>query len=129
MARHKGNNGVVKLGASVLGEVVDWDIDESAENVDHSALNDDWDTGEVGSKSWSGNLTLRFNDSDTAQAAIRAGSNLVLSLYTDGDASGKQFFSGSADVLTVGVGVSRNTSVDKKMSFTGRGVLASANVA
>lgn len=129
MARHKGNNGIVKSGSTTLGDVVEFDIEETAEAVDMSGLNDEWDENDSGSKAWSGNVTLRFNTADAEQNALRAGSKLTVSLYSEGDGSGKQYFSGAIIVTTTGIAVTRNTTVDKSVAFTGSGALSTATVA
>lgn len=128
MGRHSGKNGIVKVGAAVVGDLVDFDFETTAAEVDVSAINDGWDDFEAGSKGWSGNLTVRFNTDDATQELLQAGETLSLQLFTDGDATGKTNFSGNAVVLSVGMGVSRNAAVDKKATFKGRGALTQADV-
>lgn len=128
MARHSGKNGIVKVGAAVVGDLVDFDFEQSAAEVDVSAINDGWDDFEAGSKSWAGNLTVRFNVDDATQQLLQVGETLALQLFTDGDASGKTNFSGNAVILTAGQGISRNAAVDKKVTFKGRGALTEAAV-
>lgn len=128
MGRHSGKNGIVKVGTAVVGDMVDFDFEVSASEVDVSAINDGWDDFESGSKGWAGNITVRFNVDDATQELLQAGDTLALQMFTDGDATGKTNFSGNVVILTVGKGVSRNAAVDKKVTFKGRGALTQAVV-
>jgi len=129
MGRHHGNNGIVKIGGTAVGDVVDWDYQEGAAEVDTSGLNDTWDTGGPGSANWSGNITVRFNPDDATQQSLRARAVVNLELFTEGDASGKEYHSGTAFITSVGIGVQRNTVVDKKITFKGDGLVSVATVA
>ena len=128
MARHSGKNGVIKVGGTAVGDVIDFDFETTAAEIDTSALNDGWDTVEAGSLSWSGNCTVRFNTADVQQQLIIAGAALAMELYTESDASGKEYFSGATIITNAGHTVQRNTAVDKKFTFKGNGPLDAATV-
>jgi len=123
MARHSGKNGILKIGGTPIGDVVDFDFETAAAEVDVSALNDAWDDYDSGSLSWSGNVTVRFNTADAQQQLLVSGAVLAAELFTEGDAVGKVKFAGNILVLNVGRAVSRNSAVDKKVSFRGKGAL------
>ena len=44
MATHHGKEGVVKIGANSVAEIVDFNVDENAAVVDDSAKGDSWDS-------------------------------------------------------------------------------------
>lgn len=128
MARHKGQFGKVKAGDVFVGHVTNWSINEKAATHDHTAAGDIWETGETGVKSWSGSITLRLDHAPEANQAMRAGEGLAVELYSEGDASGKTYYSGPVLIEDHGLSVAHDATTERTYSFKGNGALSIANV-
>ncbi|MEL7090256.1 MAG: hypothetical protein AAFN94_00840 [Pseudomonadota bacterium] len=128
MARHSGKNGIAKLSGTVVVGVTAWDIEETAEVADTTGFGDAWNTHVPLQNSWSGSMTFNADDAEASQA-IRAGDTIPVELYSDGDASGKTYYSGNVTVTSVGRDVALTTTVTKSVQFTGNGALDIATVA
>lgn len=129
MARHTGKDGKVKMGANFVGGLTNWSIDESVETENLSAAEDGWDVNKPKRKNWKGEITLRADHADTAQAALRAGDELAFEGYSEGDASGKTYYSGNIIITNHGIGSPHDGAVERTYSMIGDGALASTAVA
>ena len=117
-----GNSGVVKVGAAIIKEVVEFSIDESAQMVEDSELTDAWDTFKAGSRRWKGSLTVHLDPTDTAgQELLVPGQTVSLLLYPFGSGVGNTYYTGSAVIESRGVDVKRNGVVERQISFQGSG--------
>lgn len=123
MARHSGRNGKVKIGANFLPDVVSWDIAEKADTVKTTAMGEEWDSHLATQKNWSGSLTLRANHAAGSYQTARAGDTVALELYSEGDATGQTFYTGSAILTDNGIDVPYDNEVARKYSFIGSGAL------
>lgn len=123
MARHSGKNGKVKLGSNFIGHLVSFDITEKADKVKATAAGEAWDSHIVTQKSWSGSLALRLDHASGAYQTPRAGDELAVEFYTDGDAVGKTLLSGTVILDDHGIDLSYDGEVGRKYSFTGNGEL------
>lgn len=124
MATHHGKEGVVKIGANAVGEVVDFNVDENAAVVDDSAKGDDWDTHLPGRNSWSGSITCHWDPADTnGQEAMTIGTSVSLSLYPSGDGSGDAKLTGTATITRRGPSSPLEGVVSQTFDFQGNGAL------
>ena len=83
----------------------------------------------VGIPGWSGKIEGNYDPlNTTGQVALAIGTSVSVGLYTDGDASGKKYLSGTASV----VGVNREASHTDRATFAidikGNGALTLASV-
>ena len=124
MARHSGKNGTVKVGANDVQAVRDWSLTVTMPIDDTTAMGDSWQTHVSGIPGWTGTANVLFDPADTTgQQTLVAGASLALGLYSDGDAAGKTFFSGTATITEVGLAPNYQGAVMKRVSFTGNGAL------
>jgi predicted secreted protein len=82
---YEGKKGKVSVNASTsevfVGEIVDWSINSSADEIDVSTLGSEWKKKAVGQKQWSGSLNGHYDPADTdgqmvLEAAYKNGSKL-----------------------------------------------------
>ena len=129
MGTHIGNEGSVKIGANTLAEVKSFTVTERAAVADDSELSDAWDTHLVGSKSWEGQVTCGFDETDTnGQEALTPGASVTLNLYPEGTASGDWYLTGTATVTEIGHSQTRNGQVERTFRFQGNGALTRTTV-
>lgn len=128
MARHSGKNGLVKHGANSVSGLVSWDLEEVTGDVGLTAAGDTWESHDPTYKGWSGSITLRKDDDVASNQSLRAGDVVSLSLYTEGDSTGKKFFSGSATIVSHGVGSPHDSDVNRSYRFKGNGALTESTV-
>jgi hypothetical protein len=129
MAVHHGKNGKVKLGTNVVAAVTKFSVAETVGDSDTTAMGDTAQTHIVGIPGWSGKIEGNYDPlNTTGQVALAIGTSVSVGLYTDGDASGKKYLSGTASV----VGVSREASHTDRATFAidikGNGALTLASV-
>lgn len=128
MARQNGINGKVKAGANFIDGLISWDLTEEHSTSDATAAGETWEDHTPGHNRWSGSMTFRADDDAAANQNIRAGDLLAVEFYSDTDASGKQFFSGSVTVTSHGKRVQDGETVERTYNFQGKGQLSSGTV-
>ena len=129
MAKHSGRNGKAKLGATFIGNLTNWEVTETAEEIDLTDADDAWKDSGDGPKAWSWSVTVRMNHDAAANQTPRAGDVLALEFYSEGDAAGKKYMSGNGYVTEVGNAVPHDGATERTYSGTGRGALSEATVA
>ncbi|MBX9456124.1 MAG: hypothetical protein KL863_08935 [Rhizobium sp.] len=130
MAVHHGKNGKVKLTTNVVAETTSWSINESVGVSDTTSMGDTAQTHLTGIPGWSGSVDCNYDPADTnGQNALTIGASVTIGFYSDGDGSGKQYFSGTASVTGLGRQGAMGEKVTASFSFTGNGALTSATVA
>lgn len=124
MANHTGVDGVVKVGTNSVAEVRNWSINETADTIEDTTMNDTSRTYQAGLKGWSGSLTAFWDEADTnGQVALTVGSSATLNLYPEGATTGDIYYSGTAIVNSIGVAVPTNGMVERTIGFQGSGAL------
>lgn len=129
MAKHHGKNGLVKIGANAVAEVTRWTIQETADTSDTTAMRQSWQTHLTNIPAWSGTVEGWYDPADTnGQVALVIGGSVTIGLYSDGDAAGKQYFSGTASITQRSVEGAVNGTVSFSINITGNGALATETV-
>ena len=124
MANHTGVDGIIKIGANTVAEVRDWSVNESADTIEDTTMNDTSKTFQAGLKSWSGSLNAYWDETDTnGQVVLAIGSTAALELYPEGATTGDAKYSGSAIITSVGIAVPTNGMVTRSIGFQGTGAL------
>lgn len=130
MANHTGVDGVVKVGTNTVAEVRDWSINETADTIEDTTMNDTSKTFQAGLKSWNGSLNAFWDETDTnGQEALTVGSSATLNLYPEGATTGDIYYSGTAIVTSVGLSVPTGGMVAKAIGFQGSGALTRGTAA
>ena len=127
MTRHVGNNGKVTLASGAVAGLDSFDITEPAATHDLSAAGDPWEVHGGGLKKWEGSITMKADHGATGQD-LRAGDSVAFQGYTEGDATGKTFYSGTATITSHGLNSPKDGAVVRTYSIMGNGALAIATV-
>jgi hypothetical protein len=127
MARHSGKNGVVKLGGDAVVALTGWDIEESVSTTETTACGDTSKQHDSLIPGWSGSIKMNA-DHGADGHNLRAGASLAFEGYTEGDASGKTYYSGTITLTSSGVDSPYDGTVTTSYSFEGNGDLDIATV-
>lgn len=130
MPVHHGKNGKVKLTTNAIAEVTKFSIAETIADSDTTSMGDTAQTHLVGIPGWTAKVEGNYDPADTnGQVALTIGASVTVGLYTDGDASGKKYFSGTASVTALNTDASMTDRVTFSADLKGNGALTKATVA
>ena len=128
MATHSGNEGFVQDGNTTIGEIRTFNVNETIATIDDSALNDASDTHLIGSKAWTGAVTVAMDVTDAIQANMTIGSEHAYTFLLAGNVSGQPSLTGNATITGIGQSVERNTLTLSEYTLTGQGALTRGTV-
>lgn len=131
MATHWGNEGLVYVGADAVAEIDEFQVTQSVEPVEDTAMGDAWKShiASSGHKSWAGSMTCHWDETDTnGQEALSVGAAVTLNLYPEGNGSGDTYLSGTATITEVGIAVPKDGLVQRTLQFMGNGALTQSTV-
>lgn len=129
MAVHHGKNGKVKLSDDAVGSVQKWSMNQSVEVADTSVMGSTWQSHLAGIPGWSGSVEALFDPLDTdGQVALVIGASVSLGLYSDGDAVGKKYFTGTATVTSIATETDMKGAVKATFNFQGNGAMTISTV-
>lgn len=125
MTTHKGNAGVIKIGANTIAEVTEWELEEIGEVIEDTSMGDASRTFVAGLKSFRGSLSCWWDPSDaTGQELLNIGESATLHLDPGGSATGLTYYEGTAIVENIKRGGAKEGSiVTAEISFQGSGTL------
>lgn len=128
MATFSGKAGVLRISAATVAEVVDWSVTINNEPMEDTALADDWATfvADGGNRSWSGQCTVRWDDTDTngqtaLESAVTGDTDVAIDFLPEGTGTGAYEIAGNVRVTSMEITVSRNAPVGRTFAFTGNG--------
>ena len=128
MANHTGSEGVVKVGANAIGELRSYSISETAGTIEDSTLTDTAKTYKAGQTTWSGSCDVFWDETDTGQGALTAGSEVTMNFYPEGDAAGDTYKTGTALVTEISISAAIDGMVEASISLQGTGALTETTV-
>jgi len=128
MATHHGKEGVVKTGSDITAEVTGFSLETTADVVEDTALTDTAKTYLAGRTAFSGTIDMHYDETDTSQNAMDAGTSLTFTLLPEGNTSGDESFSGSGIVTSMSVSVSLDGVTTRSVAFQGTGALTVGTV-
>lgn len=128
MARHSGKNGIVKHGANVIDGLRNWSLDTSMGTANTTAAGDSWATHDTTHASWSGSSEHVLDHAVAANHNIVVGSSVVVQFYSEGDASTKTFYEGTATVTGVNRSSPYEGEVTLSLTYEGNGELTTETV-
>ena len=129
MATHHGLEGVVKVSSATVAEVRSFEIEVQQDTADDSVMGDTWHTHLTGLKSWSANVECLWDETDTSgQVALTIGTSASLTLGPEGATSPDVVYTGTATVKSIGVAVSHDGVVTRRIGFEGNGALTITTV-
>ena len=123
MATHFGKEGVVKAGGTGIGELTGYTLETTADVVEDTQLSDAGKTFVAGRTSFSGTLEMSYDETDSPQQTLTAGTTIAFILAPEGNSSGDETFTGSGIVTGMSVNVSLDGITTRSVTFQGTGTL------
>ena len=123
MATHFGKEGVVKAGGTGIGELTGYTLETTADVVEDTQLSDATKSFVAGRTSFSGTLEMSYDESDSPQQTLTAGSSISFILLPEGNSSGDEIFSGSGIITGMSVNVGLDAITTRSVTFQGTGTL------
>ena len=123
MAVHHGKEGEVVVGGSAVGELVSFTLETTGDVVESTKMADAAKTFVAGRTSFSGTLEMHFDETDSAQTQMTAGTTLTFKLLPEGSTSGDRKFEGSGIVTGMSVNQPLDGVVARSVTFQGTGAL------
>ena len=128
MARHSLKGAVVKHGANEIDGVRSMQVEESVSEIDLTAATDTWQSHTTGIPGWTATFSVLLDHEAAANQSLRAGDSITFEGYTEGTATGKTYWSGTASVSSHSLGGSYDGEATRAYSLRGNGALSSATV-
>ena len=128
MATHHGKEGVVTAGGTGIGELTGFTLETTADVVEDTALTDATKSFVTGRTSFSGTLEMSYDETDSPQQTLTAGSSISFVLLPEGNASGDESFTGTGIVTGMSVSIPLDGITTRSVTFQGTGALTRATV-
>jgi len=128
MATHHGKEGVVTVGGTGVGELTGFTLETTADVVEDTQLSDSTKSFVAGRTSFSGTLEMSYDETDTPQQTLIAGTTIAFVLLPEGNASGDEKFTGSGIITGMSVNDALDAVVSRTVTFQGTGALVRATV-
>ena len=128
MATHHGKEGVVKAGGTAIGEITGFTLETTADVVEDTELSDSTKSFLAGRTSFSGTLEMSYDETDSPQQTLTAGSSIAFILLPEGDTSGDESFTGSGIVTGMSVTNGMDAVITRSVTFQGTGALTRGTV-
>ena len=128
MATHHGKEGVVTAGGTGIGELTGFTLETTGDVVEDTALTDATKSFVAGRTSFSGTLEMSYDETDSPQQTLTAGSSISFVLLPEGNASGDEKFTGTGIVTGMSVSIPLDGITNRSVTFQGTGALTRATV-
>jgi len=128
MATHFGKEGVVTAGGTGIGELTSYTLETTADVVEDTQLSDSTKSFVTGRTSFSGTLEMSYDETDTPQQTLTAGTTIAFILAPEGNSSGDETFTGSGIVTGMSVNVTLDGITTRSVTFQGTGALTRGTV-
>jgi len=129
MATHTGSEGTIKIGSDTLGEIRSYTLESTGEVIEDTSMGDSARSYKAGLTTFTGSLEVFFDEGDTAQGNLDAGSSVTLEVYPEGATSGDTYYNGTAIVTGRTITASFDGMVEMSISVQGSGGLTESTVA
>ena len=123
MAVHHGKEGEVVVGGTAVGELVSFTLETTGDVVESTKMSDSAKSFIAGRTSFSGTLEMHFDETDSGQTQLTAGSSLTFKLLPEGSSSGDRKFEGAGIVTGMSVNQPLDGVVARSVTFQGTGAL------
>ena len=124
MATHFGSEGVVTAGGTGIGELTSYTLETTADVVEDTQLSDSTKSFVAGRTSFSGTLEMSYDETDSPQQTLTAGTTIAFILAPEGNSSGDETFTGSGIVTGMSVNVTLDGITTRSVTFQGTGTLS-----
>jgi hypothetical protein len=128
MATHHGKEGVVTVGGVAVGELTSFTLETTGDVVEDTALSDGTKSFVTGRTSFSGSLEMHFDESDSPQETLLAGSSISFVLLPEGNTAGDASYTGTGIVTGMSINNSMDAIVSRTVTFQGTGALTIGTV-
>ena len=128
MATHHGKEGVVTIGGSAIGELTGFTLETTGDVVEDTQLSDATKSFVAGRTSFSGTLEMHYDETDSPQETLTAGSSIAFILLPEGNTSGDQSFTGTGIVTGMSINNAMDAIVSRSVTFQGTGALTKGTV-
>jgi len=128
MARHTGDSGKITLDGTQVLLVTSFDVTDTSEIVDATAIDDGADVFLPSKGSWSGTVNFQIDWANGSGQDVSSGDQVAFVGYTEGDAVGKMALSGTAIVREVAYSTGLKTVSTGTLSLQGTGTKLSKAV-
>lgn len=128
MATHTGSEGTIKIGSDTLGEIRSYTLESTGEVIEDTSMGDSARSYKAGLTTFTGSLEVFFDEADTAQGNLDAGSSVTLEVYPEGATTGDTYYTGTAIVTGRTVTASFDGMVEMSISVQGSGGLTETTV-
>ena len=128
MATHFGKEGVVTAGGTGIGELTGYTLETTADVVEDTQLSDSTKSFVAGRTSFSGTLDMSYDETDSPQQTLTAGTTIAFILAPEGNSSGDETFTGSGIVTGMSVNVTLDGITTRSVTFQGTGALTRGTV-
>ena len=123
MAVHHGKEGEVVVGGSAVGELVSFTIETTGDVVESTKMADAAKTFIAGRTSFSGSLEMHFDEADSVQTQLTAGTSITFKLLPEGSSTGDRKFEGASVITGMSVSQPLDGVVSRSVTFQGTGAL------
>ena len=128
MATHHGKEGVVTVGGTGVGELTGFTLETTADVVEDTQLSDSTKSFVAGRTSFSGTLEMSYDETDSPQQTLTAGSSIAFVLLPEGNTSGDEDFTGTGIVTGMSINDALDSIVTRSITFQGTGALTRSTV-
>ena len=128
MATHHGKEGVVTAGGTGVGELTGFTLETTGDVVEDTALTDATKSFVAGRTSFSGTLEMHYDETDSPQQTLTAGSSISFILLPEGTSSGDDSFTGTGIVTGMSVNNAMDEIISRTVTFQGTGALTRGTV-
>ena len=123
MATHFGKEGVVTAGGTGIGELTGYTLETTSDVVEDTQLSDATKSFVAGRTSFSGTLEMSYDETDSPQQTLTAGTTIAFILAPEGNSTGDETFTGSGIVTGMSVNVTLDGITTRSVTFQGTGTL------
>ena len=117
MATHTGVNGVVKVGANTVAEVVGFALNETQDTVEDTSLTDSKKSYIALRGDATATIECHWDETDTSgQEALDVGTSATIELYPEGADAGDAYYTGTALITGADVAVSMDGIISRNFS-------------
>jgi hypothetical protein len=118
MATHTGVNGVVKVGANTVAEVVGFALNETQDTVEDTSLTDSKKSYIALRGDATATIECHWDETDTSgQEALDVGTSATIELYPEGADAGDAYYTGTGIVTSADVAVTMDGIVSRNFSI------------
>jgi hypothetical protein len=128
MATHHGKEGVVTAGGTGVGELTGFTLETTGDVVEDTALTDATKSFVAGRTSFSGTLEMHYDETDSPQQTLTAGSSISFVLLPEGNGSGDESFTGTGIITGMSVTNGMDAIISRSVTFQGTGTLTRGTV-